>query len=363
MQLKKLAGQNFRNYKVLDWEPDSGLNILIGDNAQGKTNLLEAIHVLATGKSWRTSRDGELVGHHSPFTSLSAQVETELTSARVDFRLGKSKQICLNGKPIKRILDLLGKLLVVTFTPENLALAKGSPQNRRRFLDLCLSQVSESYGYNLSRYGKALEQRNSLLKGGLAQKELLEPWNAQLVSFGVRVMIERYQALLRLGELACQFHHQLSGEAEELSLSYEPAVPLPQTRTASSWAAVFRERLGELLPQERLRGLTLTGPQRDDFLFLLDGAPLRLYGSQGQQRTAVLALHLAAVDFLEEQMEERPILLLDDVLSELDSGRRERLLAMIATNTQTILTTTRADLWENNKYSSWLIEDGTICQK
>lgn len=362
MQLKKLSGENFRNYSTVDWEPASGLNILVGDNAQGKTNLLEAIHVLATGKSWRTSRDLELLGKSSAYTWLSAQIETNFTTAQVDFRYATSKQIFINGKPIKRLLDLLGKLLVVTFTPENLALVKGSPHNRRRFLDLCIAQVSESYGYNLSRYGKALEQRNSLLKNGLAQKNLLEPWNEQLIAFGVRVMIERYQALLRLAELACQFHYELSGQGEDLSLWYAPQVQLPESRTAVAWADAFRQSLASLLPKERIRGMTLTGPQRDDFLFLLNGSDLKLFGSQGQQRTAVLALHLAALEFLEERMGERPVLLLDDVLSELDSGRRKRLLALIEDRTQTILTTTRADLWENNEYSSWQIKQGSISQ-
>jgi DNA replication and repair protein RecF len=360
LKLKAISGQNFRNYQSFLWEPADWLNVLVGDNAQGKTNLLEAIHVLATGKSWRTRRDLELIGKGESHMWLSAQVANRYTTSKIDFRLTPQKQIAVNGKAVRRQIDLLGKFLVVTFTPENLALVKGSPQIRRRFLDLCLVQMSESYRTNLVQYNKALKQRNSLLKSGMAHPSLLNPWSEQMVNFGVRLMIERYKALEELGRLAAEYQQQLSGQVESLSIVYEPAVPLPKERTARAWGREFRERLEELLPQERLRGLTLTGPQRDDFALVLNGADLKLYGSQGQMRTTSLALHLAALEFLEQQLGERPLLLLDDVLSELDEKRRERLFSLLEESTQTILTTTGADLWVKKEDNCWRIVSGTI---
>jgi DNA replication and repair protein RecF len=358
LKLLKLCGDNFRNYSAFEWEPQAGLNVLVGDNAQGKTNLLEAINILATGKSWRTSRDLEIIGPQGDATWLFGLVENTYTTSKLEFRLGRGKQIAVNGKPVRKYSDLLGKLLVVTFTPDNLELVKGSPHSRRKFLDQCLVQISESYSHNLTGYNKALQQRNSLLREGMGRKSLLEPWNEQLVAFGVQLMIYRFKALERLGELTCRYQDYLSEEKEQLSLAYQPAVPMPQKRTAQAWAAVFYQQLERELPQERIRGGTLTGPQRDDLLFLIDGKELKLYGSQGQQRTAALALHLAALAHLEEQMGERPLLLLDDVLSELDRGRRERLFDLIDSGTQTILTTTAADLWEQR--NCWQIVAGTI---
>lgn len=343
MVVDYLELSNFRNYHQEKVEFAPTVNIFFGQNAQGKTNLLEALYYLALGRSFRSRREEEFIkkGEESfflrgKFSGENGELLVELGHNETEFR-GK-----INGTVIKRRSDVFGRVNVVLFSPDDLQLIKGGPQNRRDFLDLYLAQAYPRYRYVYYQFYKVLQQKNNLLKqirDGTGSKDLLGIWNESFVDKAAQVIRYRIEALQEFSPVAIKFHHEISGQSEELKMEYLSSEGdiLTENRCLSD---VLREAIKNRENEEVARGISLVGPHRDDLLLELGhGLDLRSYGSQGQQRTAALALKMAMVEFIGEKKGQRPILLLDDVMSEFDDGRKQALLKLLTDTTQTVVTT------------------------
>jgi DNA replication and repair protein RecF len=325
VQLTRLALSNFRNYAQLDLDPAPGLNVFIGANAQGKSNLLEAIAMLGTGKSFRTSRDIDLVrdGLELSVVGGDAQIRAGIihlgcTIARSGNRTRKTYTI--NGQGV-RYARFLGSIRVVTFVPADLQLVAGAPALRRALINIALAQDDRRYYHELARYGKALQQKNAMLRGTVAiDDELLAVYNNTLVETGTSLMLAREHFVRELAREAERIHAQWTHGAEKLVVSYAPSIKF-EAPTAEAVAGAFEARLLEVAESERARKASVAGPHRDDLTLELDGRSLAAYGSQGQGRTAVLALKVAEYTVMRDRSGEAPLLLLDDVLSELDAER------------------------------------------
>lgn len=357
MIIKSLELANFRNYEELNISFDKGTNILYGDNAQGKTNILEAIYVSATTKSHKGSKDKEIINFNKEEAHIRTYLEKESVETRVDMHLrkNKSKGIAIDGQKIKKAADLMGLLNVVFFSPEDLSIIKDGPAERRRFADMELCQLDSFYLYNLNHYNKIIGQRNKLLKDMYFQPELKETlniWDSQLVSFGSKIIERREQFVKQLGDIIFDIHKKLSGGKEELVIAYEPDVSIEDFEKQMKYNQDKDIRLKQ----------TTTGPHRDDFSFVVNGVDIRKYGSQGQQRTAALSLKLSEIELVKKISKDTPVLLLDDVLSELDSNRQNYLLNSIG-NIQTIITCTGLDEFINNRFEInkiFKVTNGTV---
>lgn len=357
MILKSLELANFRNYEELNISFDKGTNILYGDNAQGKTNILEAIYISATTKSHKGSKDKEIINFDKEEAHIRTYLEKENVETRVDMHLrkNKSKGIAIDGQKIKKAADLMGLLNVVFFSPEDLSIIKDGPAERRRFADMELCQLDSFYLYNLNHYNKIIGQRNKLLKDMYFQPELKETlniWDSQLVSFGSKIIERREQFVKQLGDIIFDIHKKLSGGKEELVIAYEPDVSIEDFEKQMKYNQDKDIRLKQ----------TTTGPHRDDFSFVVNGVDIRKYGSQGQQRTAALSLKLSEIELVKKISKDTPVLLLDDVLSELDSNRQNYLLNSIG-NIQTIISCTGLDEFINNRFEInkiFKVTNGTV---
>lgn len=363
MELRELALTNFRNYTRLGLRLGPGVTVFYGENGQGKSNLLEAIHVLATTRSLRASAERELVNWRAlregaPFARLEGRVVRQWGELHVEILLRAepgeavggegapsfTKTIKVNGLPC-RAAQLIGQITVVLFSPEDVALAAGPPAGRRRYLDITCSQVDPRYLRALQRYNRVLVQRNNLLRQIRERRqppELLASWNEEQAELGCVVLERRLRMIASVNEVIAEIFRQLSGTQQELALCYRSTcLPAGDHRSrGAELRAAFAARQAQLAERELEQSVSLVGPHRDDFAFLLDGVDLSTYGSRGQQRLAVLALKLAEVEFMQAETGERPILLLDDVLSELDPARRALVLERAARGGQTLLTTT-----------------------
>ena len=344
MIIKTLELADFRNYETLNISFDKGTNILFGDNAQGKTNILEAIYISATTKSHKGSKDKEIIHFDKEEAHIRTYLEKEDVEYRVDMHLrkNKSKGIAIDGQKIKKAADLLGLLNVVFFSPEDLSIIKNGPAERRRFADIELCQLDSFYLYNLNNYNKIINQRNKLLKDMYFNqnlKETLNIWDSQLVSYGSKIIEKREAFAKQLCEIIGDIHKKLSGGKEDLIVKYEPDVRIDD----------FESRMKENQEKDIRFKLTSTGPHRDDFSFIVNGIDIRKYGSQGQQRTAALSLKLSEIELVKKMTKDTPLLLLDDVLSELDSNRQNYLLNSIG-DIQTIITCTGLDEFINNRF-------------
>lgn len=342
MRIQALQLRNFRNYTALAMEPDEGLCVLTGENAAGKTNVLESIFLSALGRSHRTMRDAELIRSGAEAGSIKLTLDTRGGTRTIECRLiaNERKRLMIDGAPLARSGELLGCLNVVMFAPEDLILVKGGPAERRRFLDMEISQLKPAYYYTLQRYNAALKQRNALLKDPDAvYSGMIEPWDEQLSRLGAAITVERAAFLQELSAIAADLHLQLSDHRETLLLAYQPNLP---DADAEQLARAMRERLAENLERDLYRGFTSVGPHRDDVLMMLDGTDVRVYGSQGQQRTTVLSLKLSEIEIVKKLRGEAPVLLLDDVFSELDRRRQQMLLSAVR-GCQTFLTCTHLE--------------------
>ena len=329
---------------------------MYGNNAQGKTNILEAIYVSATTKSHKGSKDREIVNFDKEEAHIRTYLEKEAVEYRVDMHLrkNKSKGIAIDGQKIKKAAQLLGLLNVVFFSPEDLSIIKNGPAERRRFADMELCQLDSFYLYNLNHYNKIIGQRNKLLKDMFFHPELrdtLNIWDSQLVSFGSKIIERRKLFVEQLNEIIGEIHKRLSGGKEELVVKYEPDVA----------GDTFEARLKENQEKDIRSKMTSAGPHRDDFVFIINGIDIRKFGSQGQQRTAALSLKLSEIELVKKIAKDTPVLLLDDVLSELDSNRQNYLLNSIG-DIQTIITCTGLDEFVNNRFEInkiFKVTDGT----
>lgn len=344
MIIKWLELADYRNYRTLSIQFDKGVNILYGDNAQGKTNILEAVYLAATTKSHRGSKDREIIHFDQEEAHIRTYVEKDGVESRVDMHLRRtgSKGIAIDGQKIKRAADLLGLCNVVFFSPEDLGIIKNGPAERRRFVDMELCQLDKTYLHDLNNYNKIINQRNRLLKDMYLSPGLMETlsvWDIQLVNYGSRVIARRRRFVEELNQIIAGIHRELSGGKEELQIQYEPDTDEEH----------FESRMKQNRERDIRQKTTSVGPHRDDFVFLIDGMDARKYASQGQQRTAALSLKLSEIELVKKMTKDSPVLLLDDVLSELDSSRQQLLCNHIG-NIQTIITCTGLEEFVNNRF-------------
>lgn len=344
MIIKSLELADYRNYEELKLEFDNGVTILFGDNAQGKTNILEAIYVAATTKSHKGSKDKEIIRFEKEEGHIRTYLLKEGVETRVDMHLRKSgsKGIAVDGNKLKKAAELLGLCNVVFFSPEDLGIIKNGPAERRRFVDMELCQLDQFYLYNLNHYNKIVNQRNKLLKDMYMNpdlKETLSIWDMQLVSFGSKIIERRKLFVEQLNEIIYGIHKKLSGDKEEIRIVYEPDVEIE----------AFESTLKNSQDRDIRAKMTSVGPHRDDFSFYIGDVDIRRFGSQGQQRTAALSLKLSEIELVKRITKDTPILLLDDVLSELDSNRQNYLLNSIG-EIQTIITCTGLEEFVNNRF-------------
>lgn len=336
MYVTRLASQGFRNLRDGELFPCRGVNVIYGGNAQGKTNLLESLWLFTGGHSFRGAKDTELprldpaTGENAPAASLALDFFSEgrEQKALLQFESGRRSSV-INGVKKKTGSALVGKVCAVIFSPEHLLLVKEGPARRRGFLDGALCQIRPGYAGTLHVYQRALSQRNALLKDMARFPELrdtLEVWDARLIQLGAAVMEERRRYVEKIAPLAREVYHGISRGKEELRLSYAPSPRLPEGASQEEWVQLFRQELRRTEASDMRSGFTSAGPHRDDLEITLSGLSARMYGSQGQQRSAVLALKLAEAQALSQLSGETPIVLLDDVMSELDQSRQDYLL-------------------------------------
>ncbi len=348
MRLNTLNLLNFRNYTTLTFKPGEGLNFLFGFNAQGKTNLVESIYFLATARSYRSNRDQDLLRWESQYFKVHGLItnRSRQTELEIDYQENGKKTVKLSGVKQSRLPDYLGSLSVVLFSPEELAIVKGSPRERRRFLDMQISQLSKSYAFLLIQYYKILSQRNMLLKSCREKpqnKGQLEVWDSQLIANGSKILAKRFEIIKKLAFLARSSHRKIAAGKENLEIKYLCSLQAKPDMALEEIENSFRVKLEELRQEEIGRGLTLAGPHRDDLVFYLNGSDVKSFGSQGQQRSTALSLKLAELELHYAVSGDYPVLLLDDVLSELDSLRRHYLLASVQDKVQTFITATNLE--------------------
>lgn len=369
MYVSTLNLTNFRNYEKLHFEPVSRVNVLFGRNAQGKSAILEAIYLLATSKSHRTWRDVDLIKIGEDVCRVCGEVRREMredVTLEVILSRSEGKSVRINRVKHSKISDLIGQLNAVIFSSADIEMVRGEPLLRRRFLNLEISQLSPQYAYSLARYKRVLDQRNAMLRelklaGGSSGP--LEVWDTQLVQYGATVVFRRREFVERLGKIAGNIHSLLTDGAESLSVVYKPGVELGPAESEGEIAEAIRAALAARREADIARGTTGVGPHRDDVLIGVNGMPVREYGSQGQQRTAAIALKLAEIELMTELTGEPPVVLLDDVMAELDDVRRTQVFGLTGEKCQTLITTTHlADLGENVRNVAALFEvaGGTV---
>jgi DNA replication and repair protein RecF len=344
MIIKSIELRNFRNYEELNLTFDDGTNILYGDNAQGKTNILEAAYLSGTTKSHKGSRDKEMIRFEENEAHIRTIVQKNEKQYQIDMHLRRhgSKGVAINKIPIKKASELFGILNIVFFSPEDLNIIKNGPAERRRFIDLELCQLDKLYLADLTNYNKVLNQRNKLLKDIYYRSDLMETlpmWDMQLLEYGRRIIAKRKQFVEELNEIIRGIHTNISGGKETLLLKYEPNID----------DIFFEDELLRAKSRDLKLCQTTVGPHRDDMLFSIGGVDIRRFGSQGQQRTCALSLKLSEIDLVKKIIHNTPVLLLDDVLSELDSSRQNYLLGSI-TDIQTIITCTGLEEFVKNRF-------------
>lgn len=360
MYIQSLRLNNFRNYENLELSFSSGTNILYGNNAQGKTNILEALYMIATTHSYRGAKDRDLIR----FGQEEGHIRTVLIKGGIDYqvdlhlRRGKTKAIAINEQRIRRASELIGLLHIVFFSPEDLTIVKNGPSYRRNFIDTELCQLDEAYLFNLSHYNKIMEQRNKLLHDIYYEPSLeitLDAWDQQLLQYGSKIIERRTKFMDQLNEVIEGVHQKLSGGREHLFIQYEP----------NTLNDKFEKELKASRERDKYTKSTNCGPHKDDFSFICNEVDLRRFGSQGQQRTCALSLKLSEIRMVTNLVGEPPVLMLDDVLSELDSERQNDLLNAL-TQVQTFITCTGLDEFVNNRFeidSLYKVSEGIVSRE
>jgi len=343
LYLKEIKISNFRNYKEQVLTFDKGLNFISGKNAQGKTNLVEAIYMLSAGRSYRTPIDSELIRWDSDTLYIKGTVVTGEKEKYIEIGIrGNNKRIKVNGIQLGKRGELFGNLLTVIFSPDELKLVKEGPSYRRKFIDQGILQVKPSYYHILTSYNKVLLQRNSLLRdclSGKANNETLAVWDRQLAAYGANMIIERRSFVKRLSVFAAAMHRRITNGAEDLDIEYISCIDMEEDVGVSKIQQLFTERLECLRSKDIKTGVTNFGPHREDLGVSINGVDIRRFGSQGQQRTVALSMKLSEIELMKSDTGEYPVLLLDDVMSELDSSRQEYILGNLAA-VQTFITGT-----------------------
>lgn len=360
MIITKLELSNFRNYKLLKLDFDNKTNILYGNNAQGKTNILESIYMCSTTKSHRSNKDFELINFDSNEGHIKLYINKNNREQRIDIHLrkNKSKGIAINGIPIKKASELFGIFNVIIFSPEDLNIIKNGPSERRKFIDMELCQLDKIYVYNLVNYNKVLSQRNQLLKDLYFKPELkqtLDVWDMQLAEYGSKVIKRREQFIKEISNILIPIHDELTNGQEEIEVVYEK-----NSEPDDLYQNILINREKDIKYKT-----TSVGPHRDDIVFFNKGKNIKTYGSQGQKRTIALSLKLAEIELVKSLINDKPVLLLDDVLSELDSDRQNHLLKSLD-NIQTIITCTGLDEFIENRFKInkvFQVTNGNVAEK
>lgn len=345
MHIEHLSLTNYRNYKTLDLSFSPEINVFIGENAQGKTNIMEAIYVLSMAKSHRTTNDRELIRWEQEYGKIEGEVHRKYGKLPLELVLSKKgKKARVNHLEQKRLSNYIGQLNVVMFAPEDLDLVKGSPLVRRRFLDMEIGQISPVYLHDLLKFQKVLKQRNTILRENRGKSNFtditFDIYTEQYIQVAVQIIRKRFYFMELLQKWAEPIHKGISREIESLKVSYGTLKELNSGQTVEEMENILEEKLKSMRVREIERGLTLVGPHRDDLYFFVNGYNIQTYGSQGQQRTTALSLKLAEIELVKQEVGEPPVLLLDDVLSELDDYRQSHLLNTIQGQVQTFITTT-----------------------
>ena len=360
MEIKSIKLTNYRNYTEERVYFSPKLNVLLGKNAQGKTNLIEAIYFCSIAKSPRTKREAELIKWEKEASNILLEYKTKAGDKKIDVTLKRKgkKIIKLNRINILKIADLVGAVKCVYFSPDELKLVKDVPQDRRKFLDTDISQLNKNYFYNLIKYNKILDSRNKLLKEGhnsVNITETLDIWSRQLANVGAKIIVKRIEFLNKLKNYAKRSHNYLTSNTECLDLNYQGILG----ETESEIEQKLLEEYKNSTEKDLKLGYTTVGPHRDDIEMLVDNVDIRTFGSQGQHRTVALSLKLAELEIFKDESGEYPILLLDDVLSELDKERQSKLLE-ITNKIQTILTTTNVNEYLLDTATIIRVEDGKV---
>lgn len=359
MFIKKIILFNYRNYKNLNLSFGKNINIFIGDNAQGKTNILEAIYYCAFAKSHRTSKDKELVNWNKEIAHLGLSISKRRLDKNIEINILKNgkKEIIVNSIKIKKIGELFGIFNVVMFSPEDLKIIKESPGIRRRFLDMEICQFDNKYYYNLVKYNKVLSERNIILKNRNLNIDMLDVYDRQLASYGKYILEMRIRYIDKINFYGNKIHKDITMQKEDINFEYYSTI-----KNLDDIENNFYELLVKNRKKDIEKGITSIGPHRDDFLVYINGIEIKSYGSQGQQRTAVLSMKFSSLRIIKDVTSEYPVLLLDDVLSELDFSRKKYILSSIK-DIQTIITCTGiSDINEylDSDYKIYKVKDGEI---
>jgi DNA replication and repair protein RecF len=360
LKIESLKLKNFRNYDLLSVNFDESTNIFYGDNAQGKTNILEAVYVSGTTKSHRGTKDKDLIRFGIDESHIETVVEKNGIKYQIDMHLKKNspKGIAINKIPIKKASELFGIINIVFFSPEDLNIIKNGPGERRRFIDLELSQLDKVYLSNLSNYNRIVNQRNHLLKDigyDEAKLQTLDIWDMQLILYGSKIIERRKTFIREINKIISGIHKKLTGNKETIQIIYEP----------SNGQSTLEQALNKNKQKDLKIKSTSVGPHRDDIAFMAGNIDIRKYGSQGQQRTAALSLKLAEIELVKQSINDTPVLLLDDVLSELDKHRQNYLLDSIH-DIQTLITCTGVDEFVNHRFSVnkvFYVENGQVAKE
>lgn len=357
MKLKKLALRNFRNFEALDLNQLSGgVNLFVGRNAMGKTNLLESINYLSCGRSFRGVSDQRLIRDGQSFAGIFAGYETTSHQGKIEVGIyGEAKRsILLNGLPIKKISELMGAMNSIVFAPEDLRIIKESPSLRRRMMDMELCKISAGYYHALQNYILALRSKNKLLKDPSAKEGVIGAYSEQMATYGADMIARRAKFVEQLNVHSAVFYQNLQQVQESIQIRYKCSAALEDIRQS------LLDKMQANAKREREMGVSLVGPHREDLEILINGKDSKIYASQGQQRTAMLALKLASLEIAQQQTGESPILLLDDVFSELDQRRKKSLIEIVSSR-QVFITCT--DLEGMEKFSGacyYTVEDASV---
>ena len=356
MWIKKIKINNFRNYKSQEINLEKSINIFYGENAQGKTNIIEAIFLSSMGKSFRAKKDKEMIMLGEEKSNIEIEYEKTDRDGKIKIELGNKKIVYINGIKIKKLSELLGKINVVNFTPDDINILKGGPQNRRRFLDIMISQLRPNYMYNLNLYLKTLEQRNNYLrqiKEENKNENMLDIWDEELSNYAINIYNYRKEFIEKIKNKIKNIHSEITNNKEEIEIEYLSE-------------CISKEKYLELLKQRRkldiIKGYTTKGIHRDDFNIYINKKELGIYGSQGQHRTAILSLKLSELNIVKDEIGESPILLLDDFMSELDEKRRKNFLEKI-NDVQVIITCTEKIDIENKEILVYNVRSGNAIKE
>ena len=356
MLITELELQNFRNYEKQKIEFNPNINVFYGDNAQGKTNIIESIFISAFGKSFRTSKEKELLKYNENFLNINLKYKNIDRDGQIKIQIADKKHILVNGIKIKKLSDLLGNINIVLFTPDDINILKNGPAQRRRFLDMMIGQIRPNYVYNLNMYLKVLEQRNNYLKqlkNENVNYELLDIWDEKLATYANKVCLYRLEFINKIKEKINLIHKRITDDKEEIKIEYI---------TDCADEKILLEQIKNRRKLDIIKGYTTKGVHRDDFNIYINDNLVNVYGSQGQHRTAVLSLKMCELEIIKEEIGESPILLLDDFMSELDAKRRKNFLSNIG-DTQVIITCTDEIKEEKLNQKIFYVNSGEVLIK